>query len=265
MIVASNLQGLGNRIKCIMGAARIDPNYLIRWPSSSWVQKNTNSSFLDIFDMSEKYTDVIPAGGEEYRNCYLAELPEDRNLYKLPRQKFSRWGGYLDGGYETIPDEIRREYTDILRNIKFTSYINENVKNFSKLLDDTTIGVQIRSWPECKPHTSYCNDRHKMFDLKYFAHAMQKYQNCNFFVSCDDPVLTERLKNIFGDRIILYKHEHDNEKFIGERLDMRTWVSDVLILAKCNKLLVSPYSTFAEIAWWFGGANTDVEIIGKSL
>tara|TARA_B100001057_G_C22863703_1_gene955621 strand:- start:1659 stop:2423 length:765 start_codon:yes stop_codon:yes gene_type:complete len=254
-----------------MGAARIDPNYMIRWPSSSWVQKNTNSSFLDIFDMREKYTDVIPEGGEEYRNCYLAEFPGDRNLYKLPRQKFSRWGGYLDGGYETIPNEIRAEYLSIIQTIKFSSYINKNVEEFSTHFNEHTVGIQIRSWPECKPPTSYCNDRHRIFDLKYFEHAMAESLSdadqypTNFFVSCDDPMLTEQLKNKFGNHIILFKNEHENGHFVGERLDMRNWMCDLLLLSKCNKLLVSPYSTFSEIAWWFGGASADVQIIGKSL
>ena len=272
MKVASNLQGLGNRLKCIMGAARIDPNYMIRWPSSSWVQKNTNSSFLDIFDMSERYTDVIPFGGEEYRNCYLAEFPEDRKLYKLPRQKFSRWGTYLDGGYETIPVEIRAEYYKIIKTLKFTSYINENVEEFSRYFDENTVGVQIRSWPECKPPTSYCNDRHTTFDLKYFEYAITNHLESNlhssdvkFFVSCDDPLLSDKLKENFGNRIILFKNEHENGNFIGERLDMRNWVCDMLLLSKCKQMLVSPYSTFSEIAWWFGGANADVKIIGKSL
>ena len=261
MLVAANMQGIGNRIKCMWGAARLDSEFKVKWVNTSWVGKNTNSGFLDLFDMSDRYVAEIPSAGQEYRCYQLAEKPTDRKLYVLPEKRKGH-GGYLDHGYETIPHQVIADYMNVKKFIVPRQHIIDKADKFyDQYMDKDIIGIQIRSWGECSNPSAYCHGRYANFDILKFVERMS-YYNGKFFVSTDDPKLTLELQRLFPSRILTLDFEHDGNIFTGIRNDMTTWLCDLLLLSKCNKMLVSVDSTFGEAAWWWGGATAHVDVIG---
>ena len=57
----------------------------------------------------------------------------------------------------------------------------------------------------------------------------------------------------FGDRVV----ELENKDYSS----MIDAVADMWILGHCPEMIVSPESTFSEVAWWWGGCQSHVTMV----
>lgn len=263
MLVGKCRGGIGNRLKNMMSVARLDDDFKIFWTYKDWVLKNTESNFDDLFNMPERITTRRGHRGVWYRDWLLAETDEDRSLYHLPEKRPGH-GGYIDFGFETIPKKIINDYLNAISKIKFNEKVLKRVEEFcAENISKDTLGVQIRSWPECK--RGYFNGKFnswpEKFCIKKFENEMNKH-NGKYFITSDQPKWIYYLKQKFDERIIVFDFDAENNSYIGKRNAMTTWLCDLLILAQCNNMVLSVDSTFGEVAWWFGGACAKVNMIG---
>ena len=85
-------------------------------------------------------------------------------------------------------------------------------------------------------------------------------KNTKFFVCSDSASVIEKLKKIFGDRILTYSRHSDLETSRSTRVGAQDDLAELLLLSK-NKIIIGSYiSTFTEMAWYFGGAKAKVII-----
>jgi hypothetical protein len=150
-----------------------------------------------------------------------------------------------------------------------TGFIKKEVEEFATKFDNNTISVNIRSWADTKvPGRSDLVLRHAgakdrsetLFSLEKVYRMLDKEEGSSFFVSCDSEEVLRNITRRYGRRVISYPHSVK----VGDRLSkrgMQEALIDLLLLSKNNRLKVSAYSTFSEVAWWFGGCTASVECI----
>jgi len=179
----------------------------------------------------------------ELSNHYAREHP---SLYQS--------GHDIDFEYERIPFSIRNDYLKYVDRLSPLRYVREQVNTFSKAFDDGTISLSIRSWPE--------EDMRKdgLFRIENVYRLVDKYNTANFFVSSDADWIVNKLILKYGGRILF----HPKRKVAGGRTSstgMQDILIDLLLLSRNKHLVASYFSTFSELAWWFGGCKAKVEIL----
>ena len=83
--------------------------------------------------------------------------------------------------------------------------------------------------------------------------------NIKFFI-CTDCILTQKRFIKKYPNSIYYK-KRDNLNIRNTKTAIQDAFIDILILSKLKYLLVSPKSTFTEVAWWFGECKAFVKTI----
>ncbi len=77
-----------------------------------------------------------------------------------------------------------------------------------------------------------------------------------FFLCTDDPEVAELLQARFPGRVLVLEKELSRDTQAG----MEAALIDMLLLARCRRVLGSYWSSFSQIASEIGG--TDLEIVG---
>lgn len=75
-----------------------------------------------------------------------------------------------------------------------------------------------------------------------------------FFLASDDLYTISCLKNKYGDRIITRNHEMSRSTIGG----MQDALIDMLLLGKTKKIFGSYFSSFSEMASWYGGVELEI-------
>lgn len=92
---------------------------------------------------------------------------------------------------------------------------------------------------------------------KKITEILTQQSDSAFFLASDDSGTISYLKDKFGDKIIIRDRELSRSTVSG----MQDALIDMLLLGKTNKIFGSYFSSFSEMAAWFGGV--DLEIIKK--
>lgn len=268
-LVSANQWGLCNRIKCFITSLRF-ADRLQRKTALSWIPNNLcYCRFSDLFENEvvelNKYELSIimnKPGKSQIDQWYLIdtwrlltlpdELPE--NFIKAYK---SATGKGIDHEYDRIPLTIRDNYLTYINALIPGRIIKNEVESFSRRFNEKTISVSIRSWPEAEYRTE------ALFRLEDVYRVMDKEEDSSFFVSCDSEGILKKIKSRYGQRVICYPHRtfvNDRHSIIG----MQDILIDLLLLSKNDRLKVSAYSAFSEMAWWFGGCRASVECINDT-
>ncbi len=269
-VVSANALGLCNRIKCLASSMRI-ADKLSRSVALSWTP---NSHCCCLF--SDLFENRIPELLDSELNAILSVphmfegdqwyVVDTWMLLMLPNdlpEHFSRacrsiTGKTIDHEYDRIPDAIRNDYLRYFTALVPIEFIKREVEEFARRFDNNTISVSIRSWPESKSRSE------KLFSLESVYRVLDREEGSSFFVGCDSEEVLTHITRRYGQRVISYPHSVK----VGDRLSkrgMQEALIDLLLLSKNKRLKASAYSTFSEVAWWFGGCKASVECIDSGV
>jgi hypothetical protein len=187
----------------------------------------------------------------------LLALPDDlpENFGKAYE---SKTGKTIDHEFDRIPLALRKEYLTYLTTLMPAEFIRNQVGEFAKQFDEKTLSVSIRSWSEDKQLSA------ALFSLESVYRDLDAEEDATFFVCCDSEEVLEKIRQRYRARVITYPHRVK----AGDRLTkigMQEGLIDLLLLSRNSRLKASPYSTFSEMAWWFGGCKASVEMIGNGM
>lgn len=259
-IISANQSGLCNRLKCLVSsmmlADKASRGLILYWPENN----NCYCRFSDLFE-----NQIIEIGRKNFARIQARVYLDKRytiinswRLLVLPNSLSTNFIGedYLindciDFKFEQIPLSMRNIFLIYINKFIPTEFIRREVENFSKLFDEYTVSIAIRSY-------FYEKDIVHNFKIEKVYEAMDKLNDSNFFVSCDSYVILEKIFKRYGKRVIYYPQgATGNPRYSKE--GMQNALIRLLLLSKNRNLKISLGSTFSEMAWWFSGCTTKVE------
>jgi len=162
--------------------------------------------------------------------------------------------------YFSLEPSILEDFDKAVNQITFKKFILDEVDLFSKNFNDKTISIHIRSWFSSvnrKSNNKKAERRaNNSFNLKTHIDEMNKYPEANFFVAVDNFDLKDKLRDIFGKRIITYPR---NDKFHFHVNDF----IEMLLLGRTKKFIGFHESTFTKCAFLFRKNCQEVTTILK--
>lgn len=270
MITASNNQGLGNRLKCLVNAIRfaeyygthlnnrieldkfldVEPKLVT---NDSGYNKNISTWRIDLLP-----TEINSMFGPEHSSLILhddltGKMWNRKDLQNYPSDGTSNdWlNKVIDFEYDNIPLSIRNNIVSTFAKIKFKDYI---VSKVNSIPNDYTIGVHIRTWPKTTKYMLTDNDvtaYYRNINLKSIDRLIDIIKSLpnEIFLICTDDY--DSVKNaLTGINNVRFYTEyiHTNETWFNV-------VVDLLSISKADKLLLSYYSTLSECAWYLNGCK----------
>ena len=245
MTIAINLAtpGLANRIKTYVSC-------LSRYDEVRTLKEADNYIFPEIKLASDYEQDTC----DKFSNWRFHIDDETKlNEYK-----------YIDLLYEKTPQYFIDKYLKIFNSLVIDADILKYVEEFTQKHNlSNKLGVHIRSW--------YC-DRTSWHDNSLFEGYIDSLvtEEEQIFLCTDNKSVTEHFIKKYGDRIIVHEQEkytHPHLAESGHNDSIQSNVDafiDLILLSKCDTIVGTYASTFAEVAWWFSGCNANV-IIPKPI
>lgn len=235
--------GIGNRLKYFASLYEYykPQKFTLVWKKKGWV----TASFSELFQFESK-AEMIELYSEKdvkkYKKLFKSEC-----LYK----QGYHWKLYakedIDLKYNDISEENRKLYLDFFNKLKPSAQVKKRIKDID--LPRGTVALQVRNnldWEKAGRNEN----------LEDFVKQMQKFpQNTMFFLSAMSSKVSDYFKSQFPDRII----ELPNKNY-SLMIDA---VADIFLLSRCQNGIYSYGSTFAEVAWWIGGAKAQVSVVGN--
>jgi len=236
--------GLSNRIKCLL--TTLDANrllkrkVLLRWEANF----SCGARFNDLFD-------------NDFPEADSAQIKSKDNIiidtWKLPYD--------CDFKFNEIPFETRNIILRYLNSLHIKKDIIEKVDIFlkSKIQPQmTVVGIHARR-NEFLLNKDKSTSTDDLF-FKRMDELIEKDSNTYFFLATDSKKTEQKFINKYQERIIVYSKsdlDRNNPETIKEAL------AELLILSRFKYILGTYLSTYTEMAWWFGGAQAKIEIIGN--
>ena len=242
--------GLSNNIKNLLSIIRIKNN------TNCNIILDKKNELNEIFNFSEnlyynqdEHKDVCIYMRYSWR---FSIFDSDKNLDKIINNNFSLMfndfnehqffknykNNCIDFIYNPILlNDIYIDYRNLFNELEIKKDILKEINYFyDNFFDENTISVHLRSWIDCE-------DRTKYFDINKFYNKISELNNGinKFFISSDNKKLCYDIKNVFGDKIIIYESEN-NSKLINSFIEL-------MLLSKTNTIIGTYISTFTELAY----------------
>ncbi len=234
--IHSGSPGIANRIKNYVSILTMFKQALTIRDSDAFI-------FEDIEVATEKQLKNYPCF-DNWRLYVSKEEEIYRDQYK-----------YIDLLYEKTPPYFIEKYKKAFSSLKINKDILDYVDDFTEDWNDV-IGLHIRSW--------YC-DRRKYHSNKLFEDVIDSLDsNKKIFLCGDNDEVLRHFEDKYGDRIIThsqerYTHPHMAESGHNKSIQSNTDAFiDLMLLSKCDTIVGTYASTFAEVAWWLGGCKSKV-------
>lgn len=246
--------GLGNRLKCM---ASYHLSYglndtVIIWGKAGWVSSGFKELFtihgvpnLRILDlgicdlMNETYPRLKSHG------IWRLHVEEDEVDAEFMIQRDGIKFPAIDFRYSDIPRSVQCKYLQFFRLIAPSAKVQNRIREVN--LDRTVVSVHVRNPVDEK-------DRKIMKQvpsISWFKTKMAEYpSNVRFFISTMHRSFSDELRAEFPGRIIELPNKNYNS--------MVDATADMFLLGMTDHLIVSPGSTFSEVAWWLGGCRQHV-------
>lgn len=152
--------------------------------------------------------------------------------------------------YDRTPIELRKRYLKQIHKLIIKKKIVDEVNKISSLWKGNIVGVHIRLG-DFKKYPD------RVVKLEQFFRIMDDMKEYNFFISTDEVSCIKLLIDRYGtDRIFYHDHPYDEK-----RDDYITAFIGILLLAKCKNLILTNYSTYSQLAWYFGNCEAKCNIV----
>lgn len=261
-IALRDTQGMCNRIKVLFSSLRFDaeekePVHMY-WPVKGMCKTPFFSLFsFDMFDIIEHNEPFVSDPEREEFNIgkkrvwrldiEAGEVP-DGFTKAYPKTKTDQ-PECIDLEYNRIPDNVKGAYGRFFNALKPSETVKGRMDHVS--LPEHYVGVHIRLNEEWKRW-----NRSNGSGVKQFIKTMKKYpKDTVFFLASCDGNVAEKIKKAFPERIL----ELPQKDYVGD-IDA---IADLYLLAGGDRLLATFGSSFSEVAWWLGGANAEVDVVGS--
>lgn len=267
-VVSFNLGGLSNRIKCLISAMRysdrLSRKLILCWPASP----SCNCHFSGLFEnkISEinrkEAEDLLAAADDKYfmvTSWAMATFPEDNIPDNFTRFRSSGTGKDIDFEYDRIPLKARENILEYVNRLQPVQYIRKEIDEYSKKFRDDTVSLIIRTWKDetKSDHRNWM----KLFSINNVYATIKKITASSIFVSCDSQWVIENLYNRYGEKILFYPKKRT---IAGDRTSdagIQDALIDLYLSSLNSRLIASYFSSFSEMAWWFGGCRAKVSFI----
>ena len=278
LLISYRDEGLCNRIKCLVSAIKTceeeGAQLILCWPKTKYCGCSFSELFEnDIVQKSEAecfrliYSDheLIYSGHKStisvINTWRLQPIPNEvperfARVYPDPHSS----GRSIDFEFDRIPESVRTDFlvhiSKLVPNRPILDTVNEFKQDYRL---EELVGVHIR-----RGDSMYHPDnRASVSHPDSFAHRIEKLielnPNVRFFLSTDCVDTERRFLARFPGRFATFKKDsRDRHK----REAIKEALIDLLLLSTTKHILGSYKSTFTEMAWWFGGCEAKVEIIG---
>jgi hypothetical protein len=252
MILSKPYGGIGNRLKCIISSLSIDEDLKLLWeygPHEGQDLGGVWCRFNDLFENNfEEFDSMKDWPGHNCKHVEGCTFFE--NINHLDLHYGDNWGNH-------IPEELKKKHVGIISKLKPVKYIRDNVERFSKLFDDDTITVSIRTWKDV-PRTR--NTKGKTFSIDSLYSYLDTYNTNKFFITCDDENTFNEILKKYGDRI-LYTEKRTTFGDYRTKEGIQDALIDLYLSGKNKKILLSYGSSFGELQWWFGGGVSQITMM----
>lgn len=155
-----------------------------------------------------------------------------------------------------ICDRVFNRITSGINKIKWRQEVLTEVDRISISFEYPLLSIQIRTWthqfdpPNC---TSIRDGVIRDYNFETYKNAIDKFLpkvKTIFLTSDSDSVLPEYLNYLKNYNVITYTQP-------SHVTQMQYSAATMLIASKCDMLVCSRLSTYAECIWWFGGCKAD--------
>jgi hypothetical protein len=218
----------------------------LKWMVSSLVH---NKSIFLQWDVSDNRGGPGPGVGSSFSSLFVntySETPGDG--------EFGEGSDFWDTSMRWIHTAnksknraLKEKYSRAISSLVPVKDVRKMIRNTAKKFTQDTATFSVRTFT-CFPQ------EHKKFGQFFspdnlFA-AMDSHEG-NMFVTCDDPIFLESIKERYGERVIVSPKRTffgDNNSIEG----MQDILVDLYLGGMNSKIYGTPFSTFTQMQWWFG-------------
>lgn len=279
--------GLGNRLFCLVGDMMLATEFYfvdfsIYWDSNYITHKAFNEitgkryfwktkkyPFQDLFETNFEILTEIPKddyliinrknAGINNRRPYVNDTPvgivqgfpilkNEVQLIKNVKSYQEEFNGTTAFCFDKLPIFFQEKFIKYFKLLKPSKKVLEKMNNY--LIDKNTIGVHIRRGDFLHYNIKKYNRTGNTIDK--YTNYIEKDKRIFLCTDCDET--ETEFKKIYGDRVFTF----ETKKEIRDEMDA---LCMILLLSKCKTLLLSNYSSFSELAWWFGECQAKVHYI----
>lgn len=275
-IIAINLGGISNRIKCLVSMERLGERYnrevYLFWP----LNHTCGAKFSDLFENKIKEIDEEELKKIRKKNIKVFEdysstvkdYPKKYLItgtwrFLLSQEDFSNYSGLNNEGidlkFSNIPEGVKKEILFYLKKLKLLKNLEKEINIFQKKYNlRNLIGVHIRrgDFADRKVSPGRVSSDEKF--IGRMKELVKENPRIKFFLCTDSEEMEKKIENEFPKRIIKFQ----KSSFV--RTDVRATqdgLIDLFLLSKTKYILGTYKSTFTEMAWWLGNCKAKVEII----
>ncbi|NEX21220.1 hypothetical protein G3480_12995 [Thiorhodococcus mannitoliphagus] len=255
LLICATHSGLANRLKCLISSIRISElinrDLRLYWP----INERCGGRFSDIIRAPISEVESVKNGYFFGRDEYVRDVPETSIIvhtwrFALLESDVDEKLEYVDFVYDLnkIPDALKVSLCNAMRRLMIPSLeVQQKVEGvITNEFMSEMIGVHVRRTDHKLATSSSPNET----IWRGIQEAKIRLPNAGIFLSTDCKKTEEEFLDKLGSMGIVYRKSEirrDTREGIEDAL------ADLLLLAKCDLLVVSASSTYSELAWWLGG------------
>jgi hypothetical protein len=275
-IIATNLGGISNRVKCFISMWRLGDTYnrelILYWP----LNHTCGAKFSDLFE--NKIKEINKEQLENIRNNQMQVFGEkfitikdssDKYLISgtwrllLTPEEFIKYPSLrqlgIDFLFTDIPEELKKNILKYLKQLKPLKSLQKEIDDFNKRYNlKKIVGIHIRRGDFADRAVSPGRVSSDEKFIERMKELIKQDSKTKFFLCTDSKEMEEKIEKEFPKRIIKF------QKSSFSRTDTKATqegLIDLLLLSKTKHILGTYRSSFTEMAWWFGECKAKVEII----
>lgn len=239
IIFHAGIGGLCNRLRALCNSFCLSYFWDIPLLMCWYPEEACDCYFHDLFE---------PVSGTISPQSILRSLDSEDSVHTLYVDvSMDAYKTYLKE--ELDYDTYRGQYLEFVGKIKPKHHVIQELEDFQQQYwTDNIIGLHIRR-TDLYPHLKSRNLESEFSSDEKFIRAIEQ---CiangweKFFLATDNQITKNLIYNKFRDRIISYNQSFNLEK--KRQTTVKQALIDLYLLAKCQKIIGSYYSSFSEYA-----------------